>query len=324
MPAPALRPLSIGEILDASVKVYKRNARTLIGLAAVVVVPVQLISMAILLNTVGNGDEVPGTFPKFSGLGSTHTVHPIHTGASVGSTFAVDILGGLANLLVTAACVKAVSDTYLDQPTSIRASLRFVTRRLGALVWMDILLGIGLALAFVALIVPGIWLYVAWAVAIPALLIEGKRGTEALGRSRRLVHDRWWPTAGVLLVVALLIGIVGGAFSGALLAFLLSGGHSAATKVILSRFTGGAAAILTRPLQAVVVTILYYDLRVRHEGYDVELLAGQLGIEPAALPPPAPVPASGTYEGGPEAVGQPGGPPFWPPPAGWTRAGEDG
>jgi hypothetical protein len=323
MAVPPLRPLQIGEILDASVKVFKKNARTLIGLAALIVIPVQLISIAILLNTVANGDEVPGSFPKFTGIGAVHA-RSIHTGASIGSSFVVDILGGLANLLVTAACVKAVSDTYLDQATSIRASLRFAARRLGSLVWMDIILGLGLALAFIALIVPGIWLYAAWAVAIPALLIEGKRGTEALGRSRRLVRDRWWPTAGVLLVSALLVGIVGGALSGALLAFLLSGGHSAATKVVLSRVTTGAVAILTRPFQAVVVTILYYDLRVRHEGYDVELLAEQLGIEPAKLPPPDTVSAFGSYEGGPEAVGQAGGPPFWPPPPGWQAAGADG
>jgi hypothetical protein len=325
MSAPALRPLRVGEILDASVKVYLKNVRTLIGLAAVVVVPVQILSATILLNTVTNGSEVPSSLPKFGAFGSAGTVRSIHPGATLGSTFTADILSGLANLLVTAACVKAVSDTYLDQQTSIGASLRFALRRLGSLVWMDIILGLGLALAFIALIVPGIWLYAAWALATPALLIEGKRGTRALGRSRRLVSGRWWPTAGVLLVSTLLVTIVGGAFSGALLAFLLSGGHSAATRVVVSSLGSGAAAILTRPFQAVVVTILYYDLRVRHEGYDVELLAEQLGIEPARLPPPDTIPGSGTYVGtGPEAVGQAGGPPFWPPPPGWRPAQADG
>jgi hypothetical protein len=325
MSAPTLRPLQVGEILDASVKVYLKNARVLIGLAALVVVPVQILSSTILLNTVSSGSEVPGSFPRLGSFGSAGSVRPIHPAASIGSTFVVGILGWLANLLVTAACVKAVSDTYLDQPTSTGASLRFAVRRLGSLVWMDILLGLGLVLAFVALIVPGIWLYAAWAVATPALLIEGKRGPSALGRSRRLVRGRWWPTAGVLLVSTLLVTVVGGAFSGVLLAFLLSGGHSAVTRVIVSSLGSGAAAILTRPFQAVVVTILYYDLRVRHEGYDVELLAEQLGIEPAKLPPPDTVPGSGTYVGtGPEAVGQPGGPPFWPPPPGWKPARADG
>jgi hypothetical protein len=51
---------------------------------------------------------------------------------------------------------------------------------------------------------------------------------------------------------------------------------------------------------------------VRHEGYDVALLAEQLGIEPTALP------AGALIDAGPESVGQPGGPPFWPPPPGWS------
>jgi len=75
------------------------------------------------------------------------------------------------------------------------------------------------------------------------------------------------------------------------------------------------SAVLTRPFSAAIRTILYYDLRVRHEGYDVELLAQQLGIAAADLPasPLGPL-------GGPESVGTPGGPPFWPPPPGWRPA----
>jgi len=82
--------------------------------------------------------------------------------------------------------------------------------------------------------------------------------------------------------------------------------------VIVVSFAGAVSAILTRPFQAAVTTILYYDLRVRHEGYDVELLAEQLGIEAASLP------AGALTDRGPEDVGQAGGPPFWPPPPGWS------
>jgi hypothetical protein len=59
--------------------------------------------------------------------------------------------------------------------------------------------------------------------------------------------------------------------------------------------------------------VLYYDLRVRKEGYDLELLAEQLGIPPSAMPAAA---------AGPEAVGNVGGPPFWPPPPGWKPPAE--
>jgi hypothetical protein len=124
------------------------------------------------------------------------------------------------------------------------------------------------------------------------------------------VRGRWWPTAGVLIVAALITSMVGGAIQALLIGVFLTGSSLVVTVLMIS-LAAAVSAILTRPFSAAVRTVLYYDLRVRHEGYDIELLAEQLGIEPAALPA-APAPAS------PGAVGTPGGPPFWPPPPGWS------
>ena len=298
----------MGEILDAGIKVYLRNARTLIGLTAVVVVPFQALSAVVLLSTVSASSEVPR---GFASIGASRTGD--HATSLGGSTI-LDLTGLLIAALTTAACVKAVSDIYLDQPTDIGTSLRFALRRLGSLLWLEIMTYVLLALAFVAIVIPGIWLYAAWSVAVPALLIEGCRGWGALRRSFRLVRGRWWPAAGVLLVSEVMMWVVAGAIEGVLVAIALTGGASVVLTVVVVSLAGGLASMLTRPFQAAVITVLYYDLRVRHEGYDVALLAEQLGIEPAALPPGA------TIDVGPESVGEPGGPPFWPPPPGWSPA----
>jgi hypothetical protein len=307
MSVPALRPLRVGEILDAGIKVYLKNARTLMGLTAVVVVPFQLLSAIVLLSSVSYGSQVPGSFP---------TLTAPRTGdhaASLGANVILQVTGVLIGLLTTAACVKAVSDIYLDQPTDVRSSLRFALRRLGSLFWVEVIVIVGLTFAFLALLIPGIWLYAAWSVTTPALLIEGRRGPSAIGRSFRLVRGRWWPTAGVRLLSNILIVVISGAITGVLVGILLAGGRgSVVLTVTVVSFAGAISAILTRPFQAAVTTILYYDLRVRHEGYDVELLAEQLGIEPTSLP------AGALVDTGPEAVGQAGGPPFWPPPPGWS------
>jgi hypothetical protein len=194
MSVPALRPLRVGEILDAGIKVYLKNARTLMGLTAVVVVPFQLLSAIVLLSSVSYGSQVPGSFP---------TLTAPRTGdhaASLGANVILQVTGVLIGLLTTAACVKAVSDIYLDQPTDVRSSLRFALRRLGSLFWVEVIVIVGLTFAFLALLIPGIWLYAAWSVTTPALLIEGRRGPSAIGRSFRLVRGRWWPTAGVRLL----------------------------------------------------------------------------------------------------------------------------
>ncbi len=307
MSGSALRPLRVGEILDAAIKIYLRNARLLMGLTAVIVVPFQALSAVILLSTVSTGSEVPQGGFNFS-FGSTRASD--HA-ASVGANAILSITSVLIGLLSTAACVKAVSDIYLDQPTDGRTSLRFALRRLGSLLWLQTLAFVLLALAFLAVVIPGIWLYAAWSVATPALLIEGRRGWGALSRSFHLVRGRWWPTAAVLIVATLMTALVGGAIEALLVGVFVVGGESVVVLVILVSLAAAVSAVLTRPFSATIRSVLYYDLRVRHEGYDVELLAEQLGIEAGALP------VGYVPGGGPEAVGRPGGPPFWPPPPGW-------
>jgi hypothetical protein len=226
----------------------------------------------------------------------------------------------LASWLTTAACVKAVSDAYLDEPTSIGQSLRFALRRLPALAGMEILLFLGLVAGFIALVIPMIWLYVSWSVAAPALLIEGAGPARALGRSRKLVAGRWWPTAAVLIVASIMVSVISGVFQ-ALFAGLasLSSQPSVLASVALLTLSSAVATIIAQPFHAAVSTILYYDLRVRHEGFDLHVLAEQLGLPAVAGAPSgaAADPARAGLPVGPESVGQPGGPPYWPPPPGW-------
>ena len=319
-----MRPRRVGEILDAAIKLYIGNAKTLMGLAAVVVVPLQVLTAVVLLSTIPSGSDVPGSAFSSPSSASDRT-------AAVGGQVTLEVASLLLSALVTAACVKAVSDAYLDHSPSIGGSLRFALRRLLRVVGLQILTVIGLILAFIALIIPGIWLYAAWSVAVPVLLIERRGAFRSLGRSRRLVKGRWWPTAAVILVTTIMVSVISGILV-ALLGALAGVSHqSSVVLAVLSVVLASAiSAVLTEPFRAAAVTVLYYDLRVRREGYDLEVLADELGLPAGSLPPGAPdggglggLPTgdggpSGTYPVGPESVGQPGGPPFWPPPPGWT------
>ena len=70
--------------------------------------------------------------------------------------------------------------------------------------------------------------------------------------------------------------------------------------------------MITTPYSAAVVALLYFDLRVRKEGLDLQLLARDAGVErdPDA---PLPAPLHGD-EWTPEERAQA---PYWPPPPGW-------
>ena len=112
--------------------------------------------------------------------------------------------------LASAACFRAVSGVYLGQRATVGESLRFAMTRLVPVIALSFLYVLGLIPAFIALIIPGIWLAVAWSVSFPALLSENVGPVAALGRSFRLVQGRWWPVFGALIVMYLLVSVISG------------------------------------------------------------------------------------------------------------------
>ena len=300
-----LRPLGVGEILDVAIKIYRARFSVLVKSVAVVLGPVFALS-AIVRLSIPAGEDLFAT----SQPGATPDLEVDQLWAFVAGTLVIGLLAFLASQIATGACFKSVSGAYLDEQPDWRESLRFARSRFGALLWLSILLVVLLVPAFLACLVPGMYLYVAWSVAAPVLLVEDIRGRSALKRSRQLVKGRFWPTVAVLLLVAILTGIVQAIFLG-ILAGLVSVTGNEVAQALADAIGQTAASALTTPLSAAVLTVLYFDLRVRKEGFDLELLARRIGVEPggmrgADILPPAP-----------PAVASDDQPPFWPPPPGW-------
>src|SRR2546423_5995280 len=156
---------------------------------AVVIAPVQVLNVLVTLS-------LPHPYAT---AGATTTTSDSEW-AGIAALLLVFVINVVSSALAQAACLKAVSDTYLGTDTDWRGSLRFGFRRLGSLLWLTLIHGVIVLLAFAACIVPRVWLYVAWSVAVPVLLMEGTRGVRALPPSFNLVRRRWWPTAGILLL----------------------------------------------------------------------------------------------------------------------------
>lgn len=218
-------------------------------MAAAVVIPTQVVAAMVLLSTVSSGSDVPTGFSGFSTPART----PADSAAALGAQLILILVGPIVTTLVTAASVKAVSDIYVGQPTGVKISLRFALRRLGAVIGLELLSGIGLTVGFIALVIPGIWLYGLWSVAVPVLLIERTGPASALGRSRRLVSGRWWPTAGVLLVATIMVSVISGAFQALLVGVSsLPSQPTVVAAVIVTTASGAISTIIVRPFEACV------------------------------------------------------------------------
>jgi hypothetical protein len=289
-------------------KIVWRNARTLILAVVVVVLPVEILSAIIETSSLPSGTTIEhGSFVRPTLIGP-----PGQFGGLTGSqldTYAVgtvvaSVLGVLSTLIAVGACYRAIATAYLDEPLGWRASLGYALRRLHSILWVTIITGVIVIIGLIACLLPGIYLWVAFAVAIPALMTENVKGFKALGRSRNLVSGNWWRALGVLALGLLLVFLISFAL-GALVLGLISTGTSFTTYVIGNAAATTIARVLTTPFTAAFVTILYFDLRVRNEGFDLQLLAARLGVEPPADWRPAEPSWTGPT------------PPYWPPPPGW-------
>lgn len=310
MPEVVLRPLRVGEVLDVAIKLYRANFATLVKAVLVFVAPTQILGA--LITASMRADDFPTSFGESFDPEAASAIDMSDLVVVAVGALLVTVLGVITAQLASAASFQALSTAYLGGEPDWKQTLGFAFGKLWPLLWLGFLHALCLGIGFLLLIVPGVYLYGAFSVAVPVLLLENVRGTKALGRSRRLVEDRWWPVAAVLVLTAILSSIV----SGAVTALVVGASFSPANQIVsdvVGVIGGIAASLLTTPFAAAVSLVLYIDLRVRKEGFDLELLAQRIGadettVRPPSFLPPAPIePAEDPDDR----------PPFWPPPPGW-------
>ena len=149
--------------------------------------------------------------------------------------------------------------------------------------WLAVTLGVIAGLVVSAVATWVFFILVARVVYVPqVMLVEGKGVFEAVGRSfslargnvRRLMAMTLFTTFGIMSAMLLLFVIIGfvGAASGI---NMRDSTEWPAWYAILYSILGPLSSILLTPVWMLGLSLLYVDERVRHEGYDIELMASQ-------------------------------------------------
>jgi len=309
--APQLRPLGVGEILDVGIKIYSRHWLTLFKIVVFVVLPAEILENIIVVSAAPSGTSVSSGNPFAPSLSQPAylTHHQIVT-LLVGQGAAI-LISFVAARFAQAGCFRAIADAYLGEEVGWRSSLGFALRRLPAVIVLSLVSGFLVLLGGIFCVIPGIYLYVAFAVAVPVLLVEGAGPFRALGRSRELIQGRWWGALGVTFVGYMLVSIVSLALTGLVVGIAFANpDRSSVSGFVLNTLAGTIGSMIATPAAAAFITVLYIDQRVRKEGFDLLLLARRLGVELG------PGQGPGSFMPDPPPTG--GQPPFWPPPPGWT------
>ena len=269
----------MGEILDVALRIYRAHAATLLrvaALAAPVIVLVSALGAPFADDTRGIDD------------GSGGTVEVPTTGALVAS-LATLVVVTLVAAFVGGALTRALAAGTFGLPVDVAGSLDTARTRLGGLAAVAVLVPVLAGLALLACIAPGVYLFTGWFVAVPALILEQRSPTRAMGRSFELVRGQWWPTFALVLLSGILAAIASFALSAPFefIARRIGGGDAAGA--VLSGIGAAIAFVLVTPFQAAVAVVRYVDLRLRKEPYELEALAHDLGwAGHLDVPPPPP------------------------------------
>lgn len=258
----ALRPLTLGELLDRTFHLYRNNFGLFVGIAAVAYLPLFIIRL------------VFGVL-QISALQG-------HVGA-----VAAMVIGGLVAVVcyllsvaaAQAATVTAVSSVYLGQATTVGESYSRVKDKIVRVALAMIGMGIGIGIGLLLLIVPGIILFLMWALTIPVVVLEDADLFEALRRSRDLTAGHRGRVFLIILLFALLIYLFTMLWDVPLTLMLLHGGVQSMKQrltspgfIIVSYSFAFLTDALLTPLMTIAFSLMYYDERVRKEAFDIQLM----------------------------------------------------
>ena len=296
-----LRPMTLGEVLDRTFQLYKSNFWLFAGITAL---PFSLLLIAeVAIAAVGS----------LGAKGSaTHApaLSPGALGGMVGGGALVLILYFLMIGAAHAATVFAVSDLYLSRPVSIRGSLSRVGWKVFRVVALFFLIGliigvgvliavtlgfiIGPAFIFLGvllLFVPAIILFCRVAVAIPAAMLEDLGAVRALERSVYLTkgHVMQIFVIFLLVVVATYVAIL--VLQMPLLILLMASAAAHRTPSfglqVLQQVAAFVSQVLVGPIGTIAFSLMYYNLRVRKEAFDIQHLMASMTSNPEPNAPSA-------------------------------------
>lgn len=299
-----LRPLGLGDVLDAAVKIIRINAGATIGastlLGAFAIAVPSIVSVVFGLN--GNLDVLLAEEDVF--VSDADVVGLVFTGLS---WVAGLLLLSFGASYVGAMVAHTVQAAALGRTLSLAQAWRATRGQRVRLLGLSALLGlIGLApvavlgilvalfatsgmfgsalivflLGMPVLLAAYAWYFVkVYTVATPALAVEGLGPVAAISRGSHLTRGHFWRVLGIMLLVSILVQVATSVISVplSLLAVVPTlAGASEATGVAvmlgLQALTLVVSTSLSVPVMAAAAALLHLDLRMRHEAYDVELI----------------------------------------------------
>lgn len=272
-----LQPMAFTDILDAMFTLYGKHFRLFLGISAIYLfLRLGLKLPSAILRTHAESMDITAI---------THVLTV--TAFALCATAIVDLVvwGGLTF---------ASAQIYLGQSTTPGAALMQGVRRFWSYLGGSVLVCLTVGVVAITLIgIPfAIYLAILWSLYSIPIIVEKSRVVNGLRRSRALVKGTWWRVFGILFTIVLLLVMIGFILHNALelifpltesapeegiletILWILLGPsleslHSTALlSYVIRSFIELGIDTLLMPIGIIGSTLLYFDLRIRKEGFN--------------------------------------------------------
>lgn len=333
-----LRPLGLGEILDGAFQTARRNGRAMFG-SALLVQAISTVLTILVLALIGGASLFALFADGTSGNQVPESVAASLIVTLLGAGGVSVIVSVIGTMVMQGVLVIPVMRATVNRQTGFRQMWRLAKPRVWTLVLLALLysvvailmitlLGLTavvlfLSISFISipisfLILLGfaavaVWVGTKLILAPAAIVVEGHSVFSAIGRSWDLTGGNFWRTFGTYFLAQLIVGAISAVISVpvglviGLLSQVLNPNPKPSEAIAIAIITQLISYLVSALIGAValafqtgVLALLYVDLRMRKEGFDLALLkdlestdaAAQDGIPGAPVNAAAPPPAS--------------------------------
>lgn len=288
--APQLKPLGVGDIVDRVFALYRSRPLLFLALSAV---PYLALVLIIVVLTVATG-LTSGLFDVFTQLAAGEAPDPETLAPLLASLAAFAVVVTIVAVVIlsaqSAALIDATSSLYLGRPVTFETAFRSGVRAAPRVIGAGLLLFLGMVLAWAVLavvmvlsnqvlvvlvltlggLVGTVFILTGTLVTPVAATIEGAGPVGALQRSWTLSEGNRWRILGLQFLLIVLNAVISTLLSAVFVGALIGDEN---VRAALQQIVNLVANVAWAPVQWATFAVLYYDLRVRREAFDLQLAA---------------------------------------------------
>ena len=279
---PPLQPLGMGQILDRAIRLYRQNFLSYLGIIALAQIPLAIVSIGFASSVAQNPFWIQDIIE--SGGATTGDAN-----VWIGGFFTVllFIIGIVLYQFSIAAVSISVAKRYVGEEIAIMDAYREILSSWRPLVWA-VILNLFIVLGILVwTIVPCIGWFTGFGMLImislgiapfimPIIVLEQRSAVDAYHRAWGLVRRRFWWVLGFMLLVTMLVQFIVVGPTSLINLSLLPLAGSVSTPFIVTVIQQTVRFVfqtIVYPIQIVCIVLLYLDLRVRMEAFDLTLQA---------------------------------------------------